>query len=130
VEINQIVKEEDGEEEGQDEVPGEKKGEIAKVEVSSKAKKTGKAFGAPVASKTVHAAAFRLYPTVTSSELILESNVEDLRKYQIIDAMGKILAGGAANAREKEIISVEGLPAGMYYFRIEGEREVLRFVKR
>ncbi|MCB0632511.1 MAG: choice-of-anchor D domain-containing protein [Saprospiraceae bacterium] len=74
-------------------------------------------------------AGFQLYPTITYDWLRLESKQEEHRQYQIVNSVGQSVLNGQTAGWGTQPISVEKLPAGMYYLQIEREA-TLRFVKQ
>jgi aryl-phospho-beta-D-glucosidase BglC (GH1 family) len=68
-----------------------------------------------------------LYPNPTQSMLYIKSSTTQLGKsYDVVDLYGQKVLSGSIQA-EKQAISTEGLPAGRYFVRLDGQ--VLPFVK-
>ncbi len=61
----------------------------------------------------------KVYPTITNNNVNLISNTSALKKYQVINAMGKLIQTGTFTI--STIISLTGQPAGVYQIKIESE---------
>lgn len=120
VEINQVIP-------GAKPPSNEKGARILRV--GEEIKKRGRTAGSRIATADEANADFRLYPTVATSRLMLESTDADVRTYHIVNGVGQSVMSGQIASWESRQLTVDRLPAGMYYLIIEGENTTLRFVK-
>lgn len=71
----------------------------------------------------------RLYPTISRDIIHLEFSDHKQKRYQIMNASGKVVASGQTEATPLDAVDIAGLSPGLYWIRIEGHARAKKFVK-